>query len=54
MGTNGENVSTDWTLVQAGTRYSVEFAAFLKRIAWIDTRLRLARLINTSISMQTS
>lgn len=26
----GENVSTDWTLVQNGTRYSVEFAAFLK------------------------
>ncbi len=26
----GENVSTDWTLVQNGTHYSVEFAAFLK------------------------
>ena len=26
----GENISTDWTLVQNGTRYSVEFAAFLK------------------------
>lgn len=24
----GENVSTDWTLVQNGTHYSVEFAAF--------------------------
>lgn len=26
----GENIGTDWTLVQKGTRYSVEFAAFLK------------------------
>ena len=30
MDANGENVSTDWALVQAGTRYSVEFAAFFK------------------------
>ena len=30
MDANGENVSTDCTLVQAGTRYSVEFATFFK------------------------
>lgn len=29
-GPDGKNVSTSWTLVQDGTRYSVEFAAFLK------------------------
>jgi len=27
---HGESVSTDWTLICKGTRYSKEFAAFLK------------------------
>ena len=36
----GKSVSKRWDIVAEGARFSKEFAAFFKRYAWTDTRLR--------------